>query len=272
MGVKIIRCRSCGAPLPAEATECEFCGRPVLLKTKPPAGTDTKATNSIGRRVIDALQKPRPFDEICGECKRSICFNCSKLEKYLLSHPEIRKCDMRIVDVVLREGSKLCRIYSDYYGFTIDICLSDSYMKARFRRWESRSSFVKAPVKYDTFQDLFRGIVCRFDYELMTRSHNYAEVQQIVDDFIDNVVNLPKKEMGIRILKIQRSDIVKEDFVRESSLNRQNEKQKNEITAEYLKHRQNQGEISRLKKKVIRRSVTCVVFLLYIILHHYIYL
>lgn len=270
MGTKIIRCRSCGAPLPAGATECEFCGRPVSLpKTRPLAETDIKAKDTIGQGVVEALKKPRPFDEICGGCNRSNCIACAKLEKYLRSHPEIKKCDTRIVDVVLYGDSNLCRIYHDSYGFTIDICLLDSYMKARFKNWKYRKSFVKAPVKYESVGNIFRGIVEYFDYELMTRSHDYVELQRIVDDFIGNVVTLPADTIGLRIHKMHRADILGQEDERK---NNQSVKKEDGITAEYLEHRKNQGEIKRLKKKVIRRSVTCLVFLLYIIIHYYIYL
>lgn len=269
MGTKIIRCRSCGAPLPAGVAECEFCGRPVSLpKIRPLAEADIKAKDTIGQRVVKALTKPKPFDEICVGCNSSFCSACSKLEKYLRSHPEIKKCDTRIVDVVLHGYSKLCRVSHDSYGFTIDICLLDSYMKARFKSWKYRKSFVKAPDKYDNLHNFFQGVVDRFDYEMMTRYHDYAELQGIVDDFIGNVVNLPPNTIGIRIHKIRRADILGPEDERS---NKQNEKKDDGITAEYLKHRQNQGEIKRLKKKVIRRSVTCFVFLLYIIIHHYIY-
>lgn len=183
MGTKIIRCRSCGAPLPAGATECEFCGSPVSLpKTRPFVKTDIKAKDTIGQRVVKALTKTKP-----------------------------------IVDVVLHGYSKLCRVSHDSYGFTIDICLLDSYMKARFKSWKYRKSFVKAPDKYDNLHNFFQGIVDRFDYEMMTRSHDYAELQRLVDDFIGNVVNLPPNTMGIRIHKICRADILGQEDERSNN-------------------------------------------------------
>lgn len=267
MAGKIIRCRSCGAPVSSDAERCEFCGSAVkdMLAASSQEKKNGKASaSSVGKRVVKALKsiaKP-PYEAVCEGCKDDNCEECIKTPNYLIDNPQYKKWDSGTIDL-FHKKELLARTYLDESGFKVLIRLTDSYMKAQSRNWKSKRNFVKSQHVMPTMVYDGTGMSSHFeynlfDYECMSRSTDYADLAQIIDDFIDNVAGFQHSEVRVVKLKETREDILGEEVAKDTENGPWKEPPKVEVRNE-----------PSLVAVVIRRAAVCLALLLIMIIHYY---
>lgn len=267
MAGKIIRCRSCGAPVSSDADRCEFCGSEVkdMLAEVSQVKKDSKTPgNTVGKRVTRALKSAEkaPYEVVCEGCKDDNCDECVKKYNYLIDNPQYKKWDSGTVDI-FHKKTLLARTYLDESGFKVLIRLVDSYMKAQFRNWKSKRNFVKSQYVMPTMVHDGNGMSSHFeynlfDYECMSRSTDYADLTRVIDDFVDNVAGFSHSDVRVVKLKETREDFLGEDVAKDTENGPWKEPPKVEVHEE-----------PSLVAVVIRRAAVCLILLLIMIIHYY---
>ncbi len=267
MAGKIIRCRSCGAPVSSDADRCEFCGSSVkdMLAGASQEKIDGKtSSNSVGKRVVKALKSigQAPYEVVCEGCRDENCDECVRIFNYLLDNPQYRKWDIGVVDI-FHKKTLLARTYLDESGFIVLIRLTDSYMKAQFRNWKSKRNFVKSqnvmPVRVHDGNGMPSHFDYNvFDYECMSRTKDYAALAQVIDDFIDNVAGFRHSDVRVVKLKETREEMIGVEVAKDT----ENGSWTNSPEAEV-------GKGPSLVAVVVRRAAVCLLLILIMIIHYY---